>query len=63
MKYTIAKQNAQKFANERKTPVYIARAAQINSFRILFDKSEVTPNYRIWETVEPQKEAGKENNQ
>lgn len=62
MKYTIAKQNAQKFADERKTPVYIARAARINSFRILFDKSEVTPNYRIWETIEPKK-AGKENNQ
>ncbi len=53
MKYGIAKQNAQQFANERRQSVYIAKASKINDFMILFDKNEVTPNYRICETIEP----------
>lgn len=53
MKYGIAKRKAQEFANERKNPVYIARAVKNKHFVILFDKSEVTPNHRIWETVNP----------
>lgn len=53
MKYGIAKQNAQKFANDRKEPVYIARATKIKDFMILFNKEAVTPNYKIWETVTP----------
>lgn len=36
-------------------PVYIARAVKIKNFEILFDKEDVTPNYRIWETVNPTK--------
>lgn len=55
MKYEIAKHNAQQFANERNQPVYIARAVKIKNFEILFDKEDVTPNYRIWETVNPTK--------
>lgn len=53
MKYGIAKQNAQQFANERKQPVYIARAVKLNKFMILFDKADVSPNFRIWETIYP----------
>lgn len=53
MKYGIAKFNAQQFANEINKPVYIVKAIKINKFMILFDKSKITPNYRIWETVNP----------
>ena len=59
MKYEIAKHNAQQFANERNQPVYITRAVKIKNFEILFDKEDVTPNYRIWETVNPTKNLSK----
>ena len=52
--YDVAKANAQKFANERKQTVYIARAKRKIHHRIFFNKEELTPNYEIIEEVKPQ---------
>lgn len=53
MKYGIAKQNAQQFANERNKPVYISKADKQNDFQVEFSKEGVTKHYSIIETVNP----------
>lgn len=49
----VAERQAQDFANEKGKVVYIAKANKLNKFRILFDESELTPNYHIYKKVEP----------
>lgn len=51
MKYEIAKQNALRFSNERKQPVYIAKANNKEAYKIEFTPI-TTKNYTIIETVD-----------
>ena len=50
MKYEIAKQNALKFANERKQSVYIAKANKKEDYKIEFTPT-TTKNFSIIEIV------------
>ena len=52
--YSVAKQNAQEFANERQSPVYIAKAKKQNHYKILFSQEEITQGHSIIETVNPE---------
>lgn len=51
--YGVVKNKAQEFADERKRPVYIAKAIKSNHHRIIFNESELTPRHRIVEVVYP----------
>lgn len=51
--YEIIKRNAQKFANERKQPVYICKAKRKTDYSIIFFEKELTKNYEIAEIVKP----------
>lgn len=53
MKYTIAKQNAIRFADEKKKPVYIAKSNSSNHCVILFTKANIPHNHHILETIAP----------
>lgn len=53
MKYEVAKQNAQQFANDRGQPVYITKADKLNDFQVEFSKEGITKHYSIIETVIP----------
>lgn len=53
--YSIVKQKAIEFADERNQTVYIAKAKRQNHFRIYFSESDRTPNFEIIEEVEPRK--------
>ena len=54
--YGVAKQKAQEFANERQSPVYIAKAKKQNHYKILFSQKEATPGHTIIETINPEQE-------
>lgn len=54
MKYSIAKNNAKDFANNRKETVYIAKANKINDYYISFNGT-ASKNYKIIEKIEPDK--------
>ena len=53
MKYSVAKHNAQQFANEQNKPVYITKADKLNDFRVVFSTAEITPHYSVVEMVSP----------
>lgn len=52
MKYSIAKQNAQQFANEKNQTVYITKADKLNDFQIVFSMEDITQHYFV-EKVSP----------
>lgn len=54
--YSVIKQKAKEFANEKRSPVYIAKAKKQNHYKILFSQKEVTPRFTIIETVNPEQE-------
>ena len=53
MKYSIAKMQAKRFAEERKRPMYIARAKN-GHHEVIFSKSACSPRYQIIEEVQPE---------
>lgn len=53
MKYNIAKQNAQQFANEKNKPVYITKADKLNDFQIVFSATDITQHYSVIEMIIP----------
>lgn len=51
MKYSIAKMQARKFANECKTTVYIAKANNKNAYKVVFKNEKPSKNHEIIESV------------
>ncbi len=51
--YEIVKHNAQKFADERNQQVYICKAKRKTDYYIIFSPNQLTPNYEIFEVVNP----------
>lgn len=55
MKYSVARLQAETFANEMNQTVYIAKAQKNNHCRILFNEKEIEKykNHKIYEAVNP----------
>lgn len=57
--YSIAKTNAQMFAEERQQTIRIAKANRLNKYVLLFEGEQPTKNYRVVESVTPDTNDGK----
>ena len=51
--YSVIKEKAQQFANDRNKPVYIAKAKNQYHYKIEFD-NETSKNYEIIEIIYPE---------
>lgn len=54
MKYGIIKMQAERFCNERKEPIKIAKANKKEDYHLLFGDAAPTKNYTVIEIVEPE---------